>query len=170
MSSVENDLIINPDSLNLELSNLPILIFKYGEESIKLETECQKLELKIKLVSTSLAKQIRKNPEQFSIVGRVTDAKVQMEIEGDSTYVRLKNRYIELDYQRKLLALTCKTLEVKRDVLKYTVQLHTSDYQVNQNSAVLKDKILNSQIENSKRAVNQEILNRIKLQKEGNQK
>jgi len=123
----ENDIKIDPLSLDVEWLQQPTLMFKYAS----LEVELMKKEMiekeRLELVKAEIDREIRSNPEKFGI-SKITENVVSSTILMDERYKEAFKTYTDTLYELKMAKVAVTSISAKKDALENLVKLFGQQY------------------------------------------
>lgn len=119
---IENDLKIDPDFLDAEFLNHPVLFMKYAKASAKANKAAKQAEEKVKTVRSMLVKEATgtdaaKNATTLEAYYRL-----------DPSYIAAKKAWVEATYEADCLVNAVFAMQARKSTLENLVRLHGQEY------------------------------------------
>ena len=110
-----DELKINENNLDAELSEQASKFLHIAEKAVQAEKEYQDWKLQVETLEVNLDKQIR---EQFEAEGKkITEKQVEMEVKSNRVYQEARKKLIELSAKRDLLKNLRDAWYMRKDLL-----------------------------------------------------
>jgi len=126
--SLEKDISINLEQLDVEWALLPSLFHDYADEASILSLEIKKNKLLVSKKRGELDKAVRLDPQTYFGKASVTENQIASYLDQDEEIYNLRLAGLELERRNSLCEDTGKTIELKRDALKHITGLLNSEY------------------------------------------
>lgn len=110
---IKKDVSINHDQLDSELTELPSLLWHYGELEAVAHTEA----LRKKADSDQAHASAYKRLKSLARKEKATEAQVSAEVELDPEYIRYVSKWIDAEGNARRLKAVVESLRAKRDAL-----------------------------------------------------
>jgi hypothetical protein len=123
----ENDVRIDPDSLDTEWLNQPSLMMKYNTYQARVNRALEQAKEKLKVIQAELDRAIRKDPAAFG-VEKVTEGSIQSAIVLSPKYADVRDEVIEANYEAEMAKAAVISVAQKKDSLEGLVRLHGQQY------------------------------------------
>ena len=123
----EQDVTIDPDSLDTEWLDQPRLMLRYAKHAAKTKQDLEREKEKLDIVRADLDKKIRIVPEEFGIV-KLTETVITSTIITHEKYKEANEEYLEAAYESNMAQGAVKALEGKKTALENLVKLHGQQY------------------------------------------
>jgi hypothetical protein len=125
----EQDINIDPESLDVEWLQQPKLMLKYTNLAAETKRTVDLAKEKLDLIKAELDKQIRTHPEDFiKGIDKITEALVSNTILSLGEYIDVNAEYIEARYQNEITNNAVRALEQKKSALENLVKLYGQQY------------------------------------------
>ncbi len=127
VKSIDQELGIDPDALDVEWLNQPRVFMKYSEmvAQAKLEVDMAKEDLDV--VKAELDRDIRSNPEAFGIA-KIVEAVVTNTIILQVKYAEANTILFQAKYKAEILASAVKAFDQRKKALENLVTLFGQSY------------------------------------------
>lgn len=126
-NNYEDDVTIDPDSLDTEWLQQPRLMLKYCKISSEAEMLYELAKENLDLVKAELDKDIRSDPERFGI-SKLTEAAVSNTIISHKLYKEASTNLIQTKFEWGVAKGAVKAVEHKKDALENLVSLFGKQY------------------------------------------
>lgn len=126
--NLDQDLSIDPDSLDVEWLRQPRLFMKWSEMFADASNELEDAKMKLEVTRAEVDAAIRLNPEEFMGNVKVTEGSISATILTHKDYQAVNQEYLRLRYRADLLKKAVSAMEQKRDALENLVKLHGQNY------------------------------------------
>ena len=123
----EQDMTIDPDSLDVEWIEQPRLMLQYSRHAAKTRLEVERKKEELDIVRAGLDKDIRIDPERFSIF-KLTESVVSSTIITQKEYMVANEEFLLLQYESNMAQGAVRALEGKKTALENLVKLHGQQY------------------------------------------
>ena len=123
----EQDVTIDPDSLDTEWLDQPRLMLRYAKHAAKTKQDLEREKEKLDIVRADLDKKIRVIPEEFGIV-KLTESVITSTIITQEKYKEANEDYLEAAYESNMAQGAVRALEGKKTALENLVKLHGQQY------------------------------------------
>lgn len=125
--NVGEDLEINPDSLDIQWAELPMLIYKYGQALAKAEQRARDLDEKVKTVRSELIIEITDDPSSFGL-DKATKDVVEACFRKQKEYIKVKKAHSAAQLEADSLRNVTFCLSAKRASLESLTRLLSMEY------------------------------------------
>jgi len=123
----EQDLAIDPHSLDEEWLRQPGLYMKYSKEAANAERVRDLAKEKVGVVKAELDRAIRKEPIKYGLE-KITDTPVAGAVLLQSEYKEAANALIEADFKLNILKSAVRAFDHKREALENAVKMWLGGY------------------------------------------
>lgn len=123
----EQDLEINPEELDLEWLQQPMLYARYAQETTRLKAHADRMKEEAEVVYASVAYEVRANPEQFGLT-KVTEAGVEQAIRLSRRFQEAKEAQFAAAEEAAQGFNALQALEHRKSALENLVKLHGAHY------------------------------------------
>ena len=123
----EQDLTIDPDSLDTEWLDQPRLMLRYAKHASKMKMEVERAKEKLDIIRADLDKKIRVAPEEFGIV-KLTESVITSTIITQVQFRAGNEEFLEAAYEANMAQGALRALEGKKTALENLVKLHGQQY------------------------------------------
>lgn len=165
MKSIKEDLKINLNHLDEDWIALPELYNEYTAETELLDNELKTAKLNFDLYEANLYLLIKREPEEFEIIAKPTETEIKSIILKDAEIKKLKLQILEIEKQKKLIAASAKSLEMKKDAMKALVTLFVAEYWFPPGATETEKESLNEIEETNKKKLRREMKRNLKRNK-----
>ena len=126
----EQDLLINPDELDIAALGQANLCMKYSKELAWYERNVKQKHEKIKTLRAELIKEATENPDEFLGKGiKATATNVEAYYRNDENYKQAKQEWIEAEYERDIIKAASDHIAFQRKAMIQTLsQLLQQEY------------------------------------------
>jgi len=123
----EQDLFIEPDSLDTEWLAQPGLVIKYARLCAQSEKELDEAKEKLDLVKATLDNAIRKNPDAYKL-DKITETVVQNTILMQEDYKEAMELFLQAKYDTKVIQGAMRATDHRKSALENLVRLNGQAY------------------------------------------
>ncbi len=123
----EQDLAIDPHSLDEEWLRQPGLYMKYCEAAVEAEKIRDKAKERVSVVKAELDREIRKDPAKFGLE-KMTEPMVAGSILLQARYTEAASALVEADFKFNIIQSAVRALDHKRSALENEVKLWLGSY------------------------------------------
>ena len=123
----EQDMTIDPDSLDVEWIEQPRLMLQYSRHAAKTRLEVERKKEELDIVRAGLDMKIRVDPEKYDIV-KLTESVVSSTIITQKEYMVANEEFLLLQYESNMVQGAVRALEGKKTALENLVKLHGQQY------------------------------------------
>jgi len=124
----QKDLEIDIENLEVEACLQAELFFKWSKIARDAREAYDRAKLHLDITEASLAREIRENPKQHGIKGRLTEGSIQETIKTNKVYTAAVNNYIQARGESDILARAVAAMDQRKRMIEILVQLHTGEY------------------------------------------
>ena len=124
----KEDLAIDPDKLDEEWLRQPQLYQKYAEELENAERVKVEEKQRFEVVQAELDRDIRDDPQQFSVGEKMTEAVVKNTILLQEKYKNAQEKYNEAVHNVNILRVAVESFDQKKKSLENLVTLYIGKY------------------------------------------
>lgn len=122
------DIKINPDQLDVEWVRQPELTHEYNRLLAEARAETDRAKANMDLVEAGLRADIRSNPDDYKLDGRVTENAIHETVVENRKYRDALDAYNEAKRQQDLMLAAVKAMDAKKDALENLVRLFGQSY------------------------------------------
>ena len=123
----EQDMTIDPDSLDVEWIEQPRLMMQYARYAAQTRLEVERVKEELDIIRAELDKDIRIDPEKFGII-KLTESVVTSTIITQREYMVANEKYLCVQYDSNMAQGAVRALEGKKTALENLVKLHGQQY------------------------------------------
>jgi len=123
----EQDMTIDVDALDVEWAGQARLMMQYAKHAAKIRLEVERKKEELDIVRAGLDKDIRIDPERFSIF-KLTESVVSSTIITQREYMEVNEEFLLLQYESNMAQGAVRALEGKKTALENLVKLHGQQY------------------------------------------
>jgi hypothetical protein len=123
----EQDIMIDPDALDVEWGNQASLMMKYARFLANTRMVLDKAKEALDIVKAELDKDIRSNPDRYGLE-KITDKVVENTIPLSQEYKAASERLINAKYEADIAYGAVKSIDARKDALENLVRLHGMQY------------------------------------------
>jgi hypothetical protein len=123
----EQDVNIDPDSLDTEWLEQPRLMMKYAKAAANAKKRVDQAKEQVEVTKAELDRDIRTNPDGFGI-SKITETVVQNTITLQAGYQEVMADYIEAKYEFDFARYAVQAMQERKDALENLVKLHGMQY------------------------------------------
>lgn len=124
----EKDLFIDESSLDVEWLNQPTLMMRYSRELAKAEKEVARLKEKRQVIYATTEKDVRNNPSDYKISGKITEEVVKNTVLSSDEYQEITEELIDAQYESSMVKGAVEAVKQRKDALQDLVRLHGQQY------------------------------------------
>lgn len=124
---VDTDIMIDPDNLDVELVQLPNLLFKYGELATEAEKKVREAQENVKTVRSRLILYANENPEEIE-GGKATVQSVEAFYRNHPDHVEAREKEIQAEYEASMVKNAISAIYTKRQSLENLIRLLNMEY------------------------------------------
>ena len=123
----EKEIEIDPEALDIEWLQQPVLFLKYSEAAAQARKEVDFAKEKLDVVRARLDKSIREAPEQYG-VKKITEAVVANTVLTQDEYREAYKEMVNAKYQADLLTKVVQAFDQRKSALENLVRLYGQGY------------------------------------------
>ena len=127
MINYEQDIRIDPDSLDVEWLEQPSLAMKYNRNAAEAKRSLDLAKEKLDITRAELDKEIRTNPKKFGLE-KTTDAIVVNMIPAQESYKEANAEFIKAKYDADIALSAVYAINQRKEALENLVKLHGMNY------------------------------------------
>ena len=124
----EKDIHIDENQLDIEWLEQAGLMLKYCKHDAEMEQNLEIEKTKLDLLKSELDSQIRKNPTDFGIDTKITEAVILNAVIATEEYQEAYLTYLDAKYERDMGRNIVKAFSQRKDALENLVKLHGQSY------------------------------------------
>lgn len=153
----ENDLHIDPDFLDAEFLNHPLVFMKYAKASARANKEAREAEERVKTLRSELIRDAKESGEKY------TETTLEAYYRNDEDYQAAKQDWIDKTYHADILNNAVFAFQARKTALENLVRLHGQEYF----SSPQEPHDLSEAAENLERIKKKSVQNKIKSRMNG---
>jgi len=123
----QKDIIIDPDSLDLEWLDQASLFMKYARGAAIARADLDQAKENLDLVRSTLDKEIRANPDKFEI-DKITETVVTNTIIGILEFQKANEKVLQAKFEVDIAQSAVNAMNQRKDALENLVKLHGMSY------------------------------------------
>jgi len=124
----EKDTQIDNSALDVEWLKQPTLMFQYTQHQAKMEQKYTDTIEEFELYMAKIDKDVRTNPEEYEITGKVTETVVKNTIITSEKYEENKHKVVLAKYELDVAKGAVRAIDTKKTSLENLVKLHGQSY------------------------------------------
>lgn len=125
----ESDLRIDPNALDVEWLEQPMLFMRYAEELAYARTRMDRAKEKLDVVRAEVDNMVRKNPGDYFDEGtKVTNSAIDALVITNELYKEANDKLIEIRLEVELLSAAVRAMDQKKSALENLVRLLGQSY------------------------------------------
>lgn len=119
---------INRNALEEECQDQPKMVFEWVEQAAVAARRVKEAKNKLKLVEAQLILKIRADPQEYGIVGKVTESGINSAVILHPSYQQAQDAVIQAEYDSDVVDGMIKALNDRRSQLENLVKLYGQQY------------------------------------------
>ena len=124
----EKDVTIDPDALDTEWLEQPRLMMRYARISAQAQKDYEEEKQNLDIVKAQIDQDIRINPQDHGIEGKITEAVVSAGILVSNEYQIAQKKVADALYEYNMARGAIQAINGKKDALENLVRLHGQQY------------------------------------------
>ncbi len=124
----EQDARIDLDHLEIEAAMLPQIILEYSNLLIELINKKAKIKRNTLTLRASTELEIRLSPEEYGIIGKLTEPGIKAALELDEDIAEIENESLELDHQYNIAKGNLEIIRDKKKAIELAITLFIAQY------------------------------------------
>ena len=125
--SYESDIRIDPDALDVENLDQPLLVFKYNAALSEAKDEMDSAKENLDITRAEVGLEVRDNPEEFNLE-KSTEGAIKAAVEMDERVQKARDRVAKARHDVGVLSAVTTALEHRKRSLDNLVRLHAQEY------------------------------------------
>lgn len=123
----EEDITIDPDSLDVEWMEQPRLMIKYSRHAAQMRKALDEAKQNLDIAKAEADKSLRNHPEKYGL-SKVTDTAVANQILIHPKYKEAYSEYLDAKYESDMAISAVVAFEQRKSALENLVRLHGQQY------------------------------------------
>ena len=123
----EQDLIIDPNQLDVEAVRQAELFYRYAKEAVKARTVMDEKKMAMEVLEAKLQMRVRENPEKFGLL-KVTEASIIACVKTRDSYIGAFQEWVRAAERSRLIDKAVVGMEMKKSMIETLTKLHGQQY------------------------------------------
>lgn len=123
----EEEIKIDPDSLDVEWLEQPVLFMKYSRHLAQMRRDVDEAKQNIDIVKAESDRKIREDPEAYGIT-KVTEGSIASAVLTEDAYQEAQKNYLDVKYEMDMAQGAVNAFSQRKDALENLVKLHGQQY------------------------------------------
>ena len=123
----EDDILIDPDRLDVEWINQPVLFNQYSRKCAEAKRQLDEVKSNLDVVRAETAKKVRSDPKKYKIE-KVTESQINDAVMTSVKYMQANDELIEARFEADLLLSAVRAFDQRKTALENLVRLLGQDY------------------------------------------
>lgn len=123
----EKDVMIDPDSLDVEWLEQPRLMIRYSQVLAEAKRTYEEAKQRLDVIKADMDKSVRKSPENYGLE-KVTETAIQSAISASGPVQQAQANVVDAAYDMNMAQGAVIAIQGRKDALENLVRLHGQQY------------------------------------------